>query len=467
VRDRRIRYFRLVLTYCIALFCTLSLVPPSRGSVHLALESSAPANSDTVHAAVDEIRLTFTQKVELRYTAVRLRGPANDSISGVLESTGDDGRHVRLRLASPLPSGSYAAEWKTAGSDGHVVQGVFRFVVVAPAAPAGEPVAAPPTMTAGDPTPAGDLEEPDDLNLRPWAVALRWINFLAVLLAIGAVFFQLLLDQSGTVASAPPAYATALISSARRLAIIGTVGAIVVLLPRLLLQSSALHGSSRMLDGGLVVTMLGDTNWGRGWLLQLSGAVVMLVAIVMVRTRALLYWPLGVLAALLLAISPALSGHAAASEGSVFLVASEDAVHVLAAASWLGTLAYVLLAAISHAMRPADPAASSSLAALVRAFSPLALISAAALALTGVLSAFTHLGAVSDLWRTSYGLALLLKVFLVALVLATGFYNWRKVKPTLGTTDATLQLQRSARFELGMAAVVVLVTAVLVALPTP
>ena len=52
-------------------------------------------------------------------------------------------------------------------------------------------------------------------------------------------------------------------------------------------------------------------------------------------------------------------------------------------------------------------------------------------------------------------------------VAALGFYNWRRVLPTLGDDDATHRLRRSARAELGLGLVVLLVTAVLVALPTP
>ncbi|MBW3655662.1 MAG: CopD family protein, partial [Gemmatimonadetes bacterium] len=71
-------------------------------------------------------------------------------------------------------------------------------------------------------------------------------------------------------------------------------------------------------------------------------------------------------------------------------------------------------------------------------------------------------------WGTGYGRALLLKVALLTAVAATGFYNWRRVLPRLGVDDeGTRRLQRSARVELAIAAAVLLVTAVLVALPTP
>ena len=58
------------------------------------------------------------------------------------------------------------------------------------------------------------------------------------------------------------------------------------------------------------------------------------------------------------------------------------------------------------------------------------------------------------------------KLGILGVVAFTGFYNWRFVQPTLGTHTATERLQRSARIEGGVAVVVLLVTAVLVATPT-
>ena len=59
-----------------------------------------------------------------------------------------------------------------------------------------------------------------------------------------------------------------------------------------------------------------------------------------------------------------------------------------------------------------------------------------------------------------------MKLAILGVVALTGFYNWRFVKPRLGTDDATGHLRRSARVEVAVAVLVLLVTAVLVATPT-
>ena len=103
---------------------------------------------------------------------------------------------------------------------------------------------------------------------------------------------------------------------------------------------------------------------------------------------------------------------------------------------------------------------------LVNAFSPVALASAGVATTTGLFAAWIHVGAIPNLWGTRYGITLLIKLTVLGAVALTGFYNWRFVKPRLGTEEASAHLERSARIEVGVAIIVLLVTAVLVATPT-
>jgi putative copper export protein len=58
------------------------------------------------------------------------------------------------------------------------------------------------------------------------------------------------------------------------------------------------------------------------------------------------------------------------------------------------------------------------------------------------------------------------KLAILGIVALTGLYNWRFVRPRLGTDEATSKLQRSAGMEVAVAVLILLVTAVLVASPT-
>jgi len=70
---------------------------------------------------------------------------------------------------------------------------------------------------------------------------------------------------------------------------------------------------------------------------------------------------------------------------------------------------------------------------------------------------------------TSYGRTLLIKLAVVLLLVIVGAFNWRRVRPTLATggTAASARLRHSATLELALGVLVLAVTAVLVALPTP
>jgi len=148
------------------------------------------------------------------------------------------------------------------------------------------------------------------------------------------------------------------------------------------------------------------------------------------------------------------------------LVVLADALHILAASGWLGSLTLVLTAGLPAAMALADGERGPMVAAMINAFSPVALASAAVVTITGVFAAWLHVGHVPNLWGTRYGITLLVKLGILGVVALTGFYNWRFVQPTLGTDAATVHLRRSARVEVTVAILVLLVTAVLVATPT-
>ncbi len=60
-----------------------------------------------------------------------------------------------------------------------------------------------------------------------------------------------------------------------------------------------------------------------------------------------------------------------------------------------------------------------------------------------------------------------MKLAVVAAVAGLGYWNWQRVKPRLGDEVAARDLHTSARYELGMAALVLVITAVLVSLPSP
>ena len=190
-----------------------------------------------------------------------------------------------------------------------------------------------------------------------------------------------------------------------------------------------------------------------------------LVGFVLARVRVRAGWWLAGAAALVLALGPAAQGQ---------WLRLVNPLHVLAGGLWLGTLAVLVGTLFPLLLRGdavgGDPdirPGGSRLDAVVRRFSRLALVSSGLLAVTGVITAWRHLGAWNALWTTPYGWALDVKLVIVATIAAFGFYNWRVATPGLSAGSGDARLARASLREVSLGVLVLVVTAVLVGLPAP
>lgn len=126
---------------------TLAAVP-SVALAHIRLLASNPAADSHVAAAPRELRLTFSEKAELRVSRVRLLGPDGKAVTLAALTSADSGRTVVAAVSAPVAPGTYTVEWQIAGRDGHPMRGRFSFHVGdgAPAPSAG-PSNAPNSST--------------------------------------------------------------------------------------------------------------------------------------------------------------------------------------------------------------------------------------------------------------------------------------------------------------------------------
>lgn len=223
---------------------------------------------------------------------------------------------------------------------------------------------------------------------------------------------------------------------------------------------------------------------GTAWLLQMGAAIVACAGFALARTlsegttrlkaRARSGWIVATITALVLGVTPALSGHAAAAPNLRWLALTADSLHVLAAGGWLGSLFAMAAVGVPVALVISTDRklhAARLVAELVNAFSPTALVFAAVVVVTGVISAWLRLESLSALWTSTYGKVLLVKLAVVALVLAGGAFNWRGMRVALSGAvpgdEVTKRFRQSGMLELIAGALVIVVTAVLVAAPTP
>lgn len=453
-------------TFAIVVLLVLS---PRLAWAHAHLRKSNPA-AGTVSAAPRAIRLWFTEEPELSLTLVRLTDSTGTAvILGTPTHDVDGALSVRLAVASALHAGSWTVTWRTAALDGHPSNGAFTFRVVANAATGPVPAALPPGKGTLAPVPVAPATmsptapSADPSALTPPYVVVRALSFVALLALIGAAVFRYAVMPR--VASELGTEADVIVQRLASGAALAAVCYLIAAALRLSLQNQMMTGDA-MADTAHMRTMAMETHWGAIWRLQFSAGVAALLGALIARRGSAIGWLLLGLSGLALAGGAALGGHAAAAESLRTVAVFDDALHVVAAAGWLGSLLWLTVGALPWLAKGAD-ARAGRIAALVRAFSPTALVCAGLVVVTGLVSAWLRLGSVPMLWRSSYGQALVVKLLLLGGVAGTGFYNWRYVQPALGTDAASARLSRSARVELAIGLLVLVATAVLVAMPTP
>ena len=134
-------------------------------------------------------------------------------------------------------------------------------------------------------------------------------------------------------------------------------------------------------------------------------------------------WALGAVGAVTVLLHT-VAGHADASSPLRLVHLVEQWLHMLAVGVWIGGLVWLLLALRPKEGRDRDRT--------VRDFSRMAGYALGVVLLTGLLRATTEIGSLHDLFSTSYGHALLIKVALVLAIIALAALNRYRHVPALG-----------------------------------
>ena len=441
------------------------LLVPAIVFAHTVLRKSEPADGAVLHEAPRVIRLTFSEPPQLAFTRVELVGPDSQpvAVSPLRTAAPDSARIIVADVVGPLVAGRHRILWQITSADGHPVRGTIAFRIAEDATG----LVAMSAAIAADTSPPTAVTQPiaaqTEFGVDSWPYALiRLTGFAAIIVIVGAVVFALIVAPA-THHRAPDLDA-AVVADSRRLSaktgLIATIVLAVAVAARLAAQSYAVSGTAPNAE---FVTNVVRTPWGLGFVLHALAVVVLLVAFARARTAR---WRLAALTNVLLAVGTALSGHAAGSGRWTVMAVVSDSVHILAAGGWLGALLLILVAGVPATARMEPLGRGLALRGMVHAFSPMALAFAGALALTGIIAAVLHVGTWSALTGSDYGRILLIKIAGLLLVLAAGAYNWLRLRPALDA-DRVGTLRRTAGVELLLAFAVLVVTAWLVATPTP
>jgi copper transport protein len=404
-----------------------TLVVPSAAFAHATMKEAHPAEQGRVERPPREITLRFDQSVEAPPNAIVVFAPDGRRLSGPVTQSSRN-TVMRAPIRGDVRGQAYTVRWRVVSADGHVGTGVFTFGVgVDPP---------PPTEAVG----ASGVTWRDDVA--------RWALFASLALMIGVVGIRLLVL---------PRVVDPRVE--RRVYLLGTLGAFLALNTGIagfvIRSANALQVSGVDLLYADLSPFAESTRFGTAFLVTTFGFGICLTILVLawVLDAPLLRWPAFLLGLALVWGYP-LSGHQATEPNSTPLTEVADWVHLVTAMLWVGGL--LTLAVVVWPLAP-----DLRRAAFLR-FSRIAVLLIGVLLTAGTVVAVERLPDPHDLWTTSYGRTLLVKIGLVCVALAWGGFHHMIVRPRLERGETPPGVGRSLLGESAVALAVLFAAAVLV-----
>ncbi len=437
------------------LCCVLVLLAllPRSASAHANLVESNPAANSVIAQAQATARLRFSEPLDPSYSRVVLSSAESGSVGTDPSRVAPDDPYVLLLDLPALSEGVYALQWCTLSTvDGHTMQGAVSFAVGDPAA-ANAPLLLPPPPPDPLSTPA------------PVDVALRWLTALSLVLAVGSLIFSLTVWRSELV---PDADVYESLSDALRRLAFGAALAGIIVAGGTLLRASTTAESSLLFT--ITGSRIGLVLMAR--LLLAAALAGLLRTAGTARSRWALLVGLGGLLTISLLSHSAVSQTAGTTSLSALATAAAvtfDFVHLVATAAWIGSLPALMLVLLALRKR-GGKLHGALVTLLVARYSSLATAAIIALAATGTIAALRHIVGIGELWTTTYGRALSIKLLLFGALLLIGGYNrwWLKTESVTSSTLSRAglrQLRVNVGLEVALSVVLLLAVGVLTASP--
>lgn len=362
---------------------------------HADLIETSPAEGQVLDAAPETVELHFSEPVQLVDEAMRLF--SSDGTPLVLDAKTHN-TTVIVSVADNIDDGAYTLAYRVVSADGHPISGALSFQV-------GEGDYSAPEITASA------TEAAVNETLVAVLTALHYLGLMAI---AGLIMFERFVAASTR--RHPMVWPAAITAILASLALIPASGARVV--------GKALVSYT---PGGGSLTFLSSPHWSPGitWPTLVSAAATLSfgVAAALLAHRRHAWVPLG--AAVVALATPVLIGHTMTVSPRPLMIAA-DLGHLFAGAFWLGGVLGLTLIFRSLRSTPrASPRVGrvrSAITTLGR-FSRLVPYSVALLIASGTLMGALILGSWQALFTTRYGVLLLVKLALLAIVLAVAAYN--------------------------------------------
>ncbi len=282
-------------------------------------------------------------------------------------------------------------------------------------------------------------------------IAVRGIHFAATAVVAGTLVFRTVVAKPALPAEL--AVAEKLQAQSLRVAWIALAVGLLSGVIWLFLQAVSMSGlpPDEAMTSQVLSTVLNQTQFGV--VTEIRSVLAIILATCLAFDRFPLADWLALAAALGLTAAIAWTGHAASTLGGLGnLHLAADALHLVAAASWIGGLVPLVLLLVA-AMRDDVAAAASLVRDATERFSTLGIVSVATLVATGVVNSWILVSSFRGLFVTEYGQILILKLVVFALMLAFAALNRLSLTPQLAVAsgkqrEAVRRLMRNSIVEI-------------------
>lgn len=386
-------------------------VPSASG--HVRLISASPAAAEVERVAPRELRLRFDEPPLVKLSKVSvIAADGRELVLGQPRLDARDDSQVVVSLRSGH-RGAYTVHWQMVGDDGHVVRGAYSFGIR-------EAAGAPAPVAGAGPGLRSDI--------------IRWLYFLALALAVGGLLFPVTILRRTRDHDAGSVEHQRIWKRSLTLAAIASIAALHLdLYAYLDWAQQVVGGDLDAFSRAEIHNLRTEAPTGIAWtwttIAWLGVLGLIFAAGVRPRVRIPAACAAGVLA-LSTGVGLTLSGHAANRSGPISIVIVADFLHLVAAALWLGGVAWLALVVWPSARDPWNRAPDDLLRTCLARFSTLATYLAGTLIVAGGWLAFSRLQSPRDL-LSGYGLLLSAKVLVALAALALGLFHRKVLLPEL------------------------------------
>ena len=426
------------LVAALAILVGVLALGTTAASAHATLESSSPADGQSVLTSPSEIRITFSEAVTTISGGLSVLDADGKTVDvGNSEVVG--GRTLVAPISETLSDGTYVATYRVLSADGHPVSGSILFGVGNGA-----------LDRSAQPSSSGD---------RLWEIIggiSRFIMYLAALVAAGVAFFLAFIHDHA--------------EDRWRIVPFVRIGSILALLSAIgiVMSQAALltgKGAGAVTDSTVLRDVL---NQNLGWSLALLMIGLAAVHLSTDIPKKVVSQSLALYGGLAVTVSFAVWGHATELSPTAISLAA-DAIHATAAALWLGGLVGLVMV-----LSVRTPETVRATAGIIGRFSRMAFWSVIALTLAGLTLTITGSGAsLNSILTTTWGQLVLAKIGLTLIVVLIAAWNRRTLVPSLTSpTENTGELAvrwatllRTIRAEAVLLVAVVALTAIVVNVP--